>query len=182
MSFTDAIKTCFSKYFTFSGRASRPEYWWFFLFIVLGNVVAGILDAVLFDAVTGSVETGPDGFSASAENNGPVAAIFSLAVLIPQLAAGWRRMHDTGRSGFYLLLPLLMSIAAVLILVFGIGLASAFQHGGSFDRFMTGSTILLLIPTGLVLIVSPLLVLWWLTRPSEAGENRFGPPPAQVAG
>ncbi len=180
MSFTEAIKTCFSKYFTFSGRASRSEYWWFFLFILLGNIVAGILDSVLFGAVTGSIETGPDGFSASAENNGPVAAIFSLAVLIPQLAAGWRRMHDTGRSGFYLLLPLLLSIGAALILVFGIGAASMFQHGGSFDRLFTGATLLLMVPTVLVLVISPLLVLWWLTRPSEPGANRYGPNPHEA--
>ena len=57
MSFTDAIRTCLRKYVTFSGRASRPEYWWFILFLFLGGMVASVLDGMLFGTV--SVETAP---------------------------------------------------------------------------------------------------------------------------
>ena len=52
MTFSDAIRTCFSKFFTFSGRASRPEYWFFFLFIVIWSVIAGIIDWQFFTQVS----------------------------------------------------------------------------------------------------------------------------------
>ncbi|MCE8537810.1 DUF805 domain-containing protein [Ruegeria pomeroyi] len=180
MTFGKAIGTCFSKYFTFSGRASRPEYWYFFLFMVLGNVVATLLDAALFDSVTTTVETSDTGASASIENTGPLAALFSLAVFLPHLAAAFRRMHDTGRNGLFALFPILLMIGAGLILVFGIGIASSFAAGGSLDLLFTRATLLLLIPTVAVLIVSPLLVLWWLTRPSQPGTNQYGPHPNQT--
>lgn len=181
MTFTQSIKTCFSKYVTFSGRASRSEYWYFFLFLFLGNVVATLIDSAVFDSVTTTVETTETSASASIENTGPVTAIFSLAVLLPHLAVLWRRMHDTGRSGFYALLPLLLMIAAAGVLVFGIGIASSFQHGGSLDILFTRATLLIVIPTLIVLMVSPLLVLWWLTRPSQPGSNRYGPNPSEAA-
>lgn len=91
MDFTTAVKTCFSKYATFKGIAHRPEYWWFFLFQFLGQIVFGILDAILFGAEPTS---------------GPLATIFSLAVLLPALAVGARRLHDIGRSGWWLLIGL----------------------------------------------------------------------------
>ncbi|SDC52811.1 DUF805 domain-containing protein [Ruegeria marina] len=180
MTFGGSIGTCFSKYFTFSGRASRPEYWYFFLFILLGNVVATMLDAALFDSVTTTVETSDTGASASIENTGPIAALFSLAVFLPHFAVAFRRMHDTGRSGLYALLPFLLMLGAVLVLVFGIGIASGFAAGGSLDILFTRATLLLLIPTLVVLLVSPLLVLWWLTRPSQPGTNQYGPNPYEV--
>ena len=55
MTFGEAVQTCFRKYVTFSGRATRPEYWWFFLFLLLGSTAASIIDAAVFGAV--SVET-----------------------------------------------------------------------------------------------------------------------------
>ena len=66
MTFQTAIRTCFSKYFTFSGRASRSEYWWFFLFLILPSLVATILDSVIFGSVTTTVETTDTSVSASA--------------------------------------------------------------------------------------------------------------------
>lgn len=48
MGMVDAVKTCFRKYADFSGRASRPEYWWFFLFTVIITAILGILDAAIF--------------------------------------------------------------------------------------------------------------------------------------
>jgi uncharacterized membrane protein YhaH (DUF805 family) len=180
MTFIQSIKTCFSKYVTFSGRAARSEYWWFFLFLILGSIVATVIDAAVFDSVTTTVETTDTSASASIENNGPVAAVFSLAVLLPHLAVTWRRLHDTGRSGFYALLPLLLMMSAFAVLVFGIGIASSFQPGGSLDILFTRATLLIVIPTVIILMVSPLLVLWWLTRPSQPGPNEYGPNPHEV--
>ena len=81
MDFVQAIKSCLGQYATFSGRASRPEYWWFFLFQVLVMVATGMLGDVI---------------------NG----LASLALLLPALAVGTRRLHDIGRTGWWQLLLL----------------------------------------------------------------------------
>lgn len=174
MGFTEAVRTCFRKYIVFSGRASRPEYWWFVLFLVLGSVVAGILDNTFFGAAT--VETGPG--AVRVESQGPFATIFSLGTFLPALAAGWRRMHDTGRSGLFLLYP--------LIVMFGIttfvGLVAGFENlaAGDLTALFSGVTGLIVALALLVLFLSPLLVIWWLTRPSEPGPNQYGPNPHEV--
>lgn len=178
MTFSRSISTCLRKYFTFSGRASRPEYWWFFLFVFLSGVIANIIDFQLFGSVTTvASETSTTHTAASST---PISSVVSLALFIPHLAVAWRRMHDSGRSGLYALFPFLMMIGAGLVLVFGIGIADAFSSGGSMDILFTRITLLTLIPTILVLLVSPLLVLFWLTRPSQPGENAYGPNPHEV--
>ncbi len=178
MTFSEAVKTCFSKFLTFSGRASRPEYWFFFLFIMIWNVIAGIIDWQFFTQVTTTQAEGAT--SVTAVSNQPVQSIVGLIVFFPHLAVAFRRMHDTGRSGLYALLPILLILAAFAVLVFGIGLASQF-NGGTMDILLTRATLLIVIPTLLVLFVSPLLVLWWLTRPSQPGTNQYGPNPYEVA-
>ncbi|GAA6159349.1 hypothetical protein NBRC116589_15230 [Ruegeria sp. HU-ET01832] len=178
MTFSDAIRTCFSKLFTFSGRASRSEYWFFFLFIVIWSLIAGFIDLQFFTQVaTTETETTK---SVAATSSQPVQSIVSLIVFFPHLAVAWRRMHDTGRSGLYALFPLLLMAGAVAVLVFGIGMASSFQHGGNLDVLFTRATLLIVIPTLLILMISPLLVLWWLTRPSQPGTNKYGPNPYEV--
>jgi len=81
MNFGQAISTCLSKYATFSGRASRPEFWWFFLFQLLVSVAASIVS----------------------ERFG---SLVNLALLLPALAVGTRRLHDIGKSGWWQLLML----------------------------------------------------------------------------
>ncbi len=175
MTFSDAVRTCFAKFFTFSGRASRPEYWFFFLFIVIWNIIAGIIDWQFFTQV--SVAETDEVKSVTATSSRPVQSIVGLIVFIPHLAVAFRRMHDTGRSGIFALLPILLMVGALAVLIFGIGIASQF-HGGTMDILLTRATLLVVIPTLLVLFVSPLLVLWWLTRPSQPGANQYGPNPS----
>ena len=176
MTLKEAVRTCFSKYVTFSGRASRSEYWYFVLFVILGSIACSILDTIFFGSAM--VETGPGEFSASTSSNGPINAIFSLATLLPSLSAGWRRMHDTGRSGFFLLYPLIVMIG---IFTF-VGFLSGFPTlmAGDFSGIIGGTSSVILFIAVIVLIISPLLVLWWLTRPSQPGTNTFGPNPHEV--
>ena len=70
MNFYEAIASCFSKYADFNGRATRSEYWWFFLFITLASCGAVIIDTTLY-------------------------YLFSIGTLLPLLAVGARRLHDT---------------------------------------------------------------------------------------
>lgn len=107
MKFGDAIKSFFAKYATFSGRARRSEYWFAVLFVALVSAAASII-------WPGS--TDEDGW----RNNGPLENLWSLATLVPMLAVGVRRLHDTGRSGkylFWLLLPLAGAIMVIVRLV-----------------------------------------------------------------
>mgnify|MGYP001108781115 CR=1 FL=1 len=179
MTFSSAIRTCFTKYVTFAGRAPRAEYWWFFLFIVLANIVAGTIDWQFFTSVV-SVET-ETSTSVTATSNQPVSSLVGLVLLLPHLTAAWRRMHDSGRSGLYALLPILLITGAVATLIFGIGLADLFASGGNLDILFTRLTLLIMIPTLIILVVSPLLVLWWLTRSSQPGTNSYGPNPHEVS-
>jgi uncharacterized membrane protein YhaH (DUF805 family) len=93
------------KYADFSGRAPRAEYWWFYLLVIIGDIVATILDSLL--GLDGAV--GPYGI---------VTMLFGLAVLIPSIAVGARRLHDTDRSGWWLLIALIPFIGAIVLLVF----------------------------------------------------------------
>ncbi|NDK36541.1 DUF805 domain-containing protein [Rhodovulum sulfidophilum] len=173
MGFAAAVKVCFRKYFTFSGRASRPEYWWFVLFTLLGSIATGLLDLLLFPS---AIQTGPG--SIEAESDGPLVTLFTLAVFMPSVSAGWRRMHDSGRSGLYYIYPLIVLVGILGFAQF----VGAFGLAGSGDlaEAFTGVAGLVLILSFLVLMISPLLVIWWLTRPSQSGPNQYGPNPHEV--
>lgn len=99
MSFTTAVSTCLGKYATFNGRARRSEYWWFSLAFSLCVLVAVIL----------------------AQAVGKLGVFLVLAVelalLLPALAVAVRRLHDTGRSGWWYLLSLI-PFGGLVLLVF----------------------------------------------------------------
>lgn len=106
MGFQDAIRTCFSKYATFSGRAARSEFWWFFLFLLLGNILFSIIDGAIF------------GSTMEGQQITVLGAIFSLAVILPSIAVGVRRLHDKDMSGWWYLLILLPILGALVLLFF----------------------------------------------------------------
>ena len=179
MTFGEAARTWFSKFFAFSGRAFRPEYRLFFLFIVIWNIFADIIIRRFFTQV--AVTETEMSKSVTATSSGPIQSIVGRIVFSLHLAVTWRRMHDTGRSGLQALMPILLFLGAFVALIFGIGIASGFQHGGMMDIFFTRATLLNVISTLLVLFVAPLLGLLWLTLLSQTGTNRYGPNPYEVA-
>ncbi len=93
------------KYAVFNGRARRKEYWFFFLFSIIITIVLSIIDVAAgsFDAKTGL---------------GLFTGIYTLAILIPSGAVSVRRLHDTDRSGWWLLISLIPIIGGLVILVF----------------------------------------------------------------
>lgn len=103
MNMIEAVKSSFSKYADFSGRARRAEYWWFTLFNMIAGFVVPFALLIAFAPAT-------------TEGEQLLANLYSLAVLLPSLAVGARRLHDTGRSGWWMLL-LLTGIGAILLLV-----------------------------------------------------------------
>ncbi|WP_273523802.1 DUF805 domain-containing protein [Rhodosalinus sediminis] len=171
MSFGDAVRTCLRKYVTFSGRASRPEYWWFALFVVLGDLVLGAVDDALFGTRRVAGAGAPRAPSV-------LSGLFSLAMIPPLLAAGWRRMHDSGRSGLHLVYPLIVMAGIASFAAVARGLDPLFS--GAPEAVFTDLAGLVLGVAAIVFVLSPFLVIWWLTRPSEPGPNRFGPAPAEA--
>ncbi len=107
MNFQTAVATCFRNYVTFSGRASRPEYWYFFLFSILVSLGLSIVDTAMFGPVEGM-----------GGSNGPLAGLFSLAIFLPSLAVGARRLHDSDRSGWWLLLVLIPVLGFLVLIYF----------------------------------------------------------------
>jgi uncharacterized membrane protein YhaH (DUF805 family) len=105
------------QYVDFSGRARRTEYWMFTLISAVISIVLGLIDALLFRAGSFTSVTGGGsvGFTASL---GVLGTIYSLAVLLPTLAVSVRRLHDTDRSGWWLLIGLIPLIGAIVLLVF----------------------------------------------------------------
>ncbi len=170
MGFSAAITTCFSKYATFSGRARRPEYWWFILFIIIGSVVATMIDGVIFGFGT------PE-----APATQIVSPIFSLATILPVFAAGWRRMHDTGRPGWYLLIPLGVSIVTMLGLMLGVFAFTSVEMAGADKEILksaaSGLGLTGIAIMGIVQLIVSVLVIWWLTRPTQPGTNQYGEEP-----
>jgi len=101
MNFVQAIKSGFSHYVTFSGRACRSEYWFWVLFAIIGALITLALDVAIF------------GFHGGVS---PFNSIFNLATFLPGLAVAARRLHDIDRTAWWLLI-LLTGIGAILLVV-----------------------------------------------------------------
>jgi uncharacterized membrane protein YhaH (DUF805 family) len=111
VSFVDAIKTCFQKYAEFRGRASRPEFWWFALLYYI------LIFALAMPFVLGAFRLDPFERMAVAAVFGLFFGLASLALLLPYLAVGVRRLHDTGKSGAWWFIAL-VPFGWVVLLVF----------------------------------------------------------------
>jgi|SRR3954449_4327193 len=101
MGFGQAISACFTNYFDFKTRASRSEYWYFALFMVIAGVASAIIDLIVFGAK---------------ENIGPINGVFSLATIIPSISVSVRRLHDIGRTGWFLLLGLIPIVGWIVLI------------------------------------------------------------------
>ena len=91
MDFAEAIRTCFTKYVDFNGRAKRPEFWWWALFVFLASLVAqwiGYLPSL----------------------------VVSLGTLLPSIAVGARRLHDIDKSGWWQLVGLIPFIGWIIMI------------------------------------------------------------------
>jgi len=107
------------RYFDFSGRSRRLEYWLFVIFVVIGEIIAMVLDAKLGlgGTVNSSSEVGDGTASASfnVSGGGPILLIFLALIIIPAIAVAVRRMHDQDRAGWWILLPIVGPIMVMFI-------------------------------------------------------------------
>lgn len=98
MSFSEAIKDGFDHYAKFDGRASRPSFWWWVLFVIIVSIVANIIDLAIDAPV--------------------ISTIVGLGLLLPGLSKAIRRLHDTGRTGWWILIGLIPLIGFIVLLIF----------------------------------------------------------------
>lgn len=158
MNFPQAMRQVLSRYADFSGRAMRSEYWWCVLPIILASVVFGMVDSALPYRL--------------------LQPTFGLSVLIPTLAVGARRLHDTGRSGWW------MALWAGISLVFGAILALSVIMYASIEQNAGLEALGPFLFAFLGFVVSaPFLLataIWsiiWMAQRGEGGPNRFGEDP-----
>ena len=162
MNIWTAVKSCFRQYVGFAGRAPRREYWLWVLF-------CGVVSAVLH---------GLEG----AGGQGAIGGAWSLATFLPGLAVAARRLHDTDRSGWWLLLPAL--VLAVLGVAAGMVMVEVAAAGGQLNAATVAAMsprLMALVFSGAAwLVVVGLFLVWFCSR-GTAGPNRFGPDPLAVA-
>jgi|SRR5690348_7596691 len=147
-----AKRPILEKYADFSGRAPRAEYWWYTLGLVIAFLVLMIVESI----------TGLKGMIFGVY--GPLTALLWLATIIPGIAVGVRRLHDTNRSGWWLLLFVPYAIAASLMTRAAAGAPTLGAIG------MLG----LLSLVGLVLCI---VLLVFMVLPGTPGDNRYGANP-----
>ena len=174
MGFGQATKTCIDKFITFSGRASRSEFWWF---------------AALFFAVHVLLRFA---------NLGGLGTLIWFAVVVPFLAVAWRRMHDAGNTGALLLLPAVVMTAAIYVGMFQI-LIPFTEHMAQFEidpdmtlRELQEQQQAALSSSGLeertpftplslsILAIGAFWMTYLLARPSQPLKNIYGPNPNEV--
>ena len=119
MKFWQSISVCFSKYANFDDRASRSEYWWFYLFCLLLQFGLGILGVIAWG--------GSEGFDI-------LSGIAGLIIVIPHIAVAARRLHDTGKSGWRMLWVItVIGIIPVIIWCCTEGTKEANEYGDPID-------------------------------------------------
>ncbi len=148
MDFWQAIGTCFRKYADFSGRAQRSEFWWWYLFSLLANLIFGILDTALFGI----------------ESLGVFGLIFDLIILLPSIAVAARRLHDIDKSGWWQIMYLVPLVLVMLSALIGSSQDSAFFS-------------LVAIISGLAFFIAIIVLIVWHATKGTQGDNSFGPDP-----
>jgi len=154
------------RYAEFSGRSRRMEFWMWVLFTVIVSVVLGVIDGILgFSTTRSSMSTSATGAGFSTMSSiGILGGIWSLGTLIPSIAVSVRRLHDTDRSGWWILLPALPYLAGIVVIV--IGAAS-----GSFGLAGLGGVLML------IGVICAIVLLVFYCLPGTAGPNKYGPDP-----
>lgn len=158
--YTNAMR----RYFEFSGRSSRSEFWYFILFLVILLIVATLLDR----AVLGS------------ESGGILYFIVSLVHLIPGIAVSVRRLHDIDRTGLWVLLfwlaPFVVSLIGMVLMGGSMFMMMSGQDTAALAGFATmGAGFLLIAIIDIAILI--VAIVFYVT-PGNPGPNTYGPPPA----
>lgn len=152
--------TCIKKYVTFEGRARRKEYWMFVLFNAIFMLAAMLLDVLLF----GASLTNP-------AKPRFLSSLYGLFVFLPSLSVMVRRLHDIGRSGWWVAGYYgLAIVCAILIVIGGILALGGKGIGGVFT-----------IAGVLAILVAAVWMIVWMCKDSQPAANEYGPNPKEIA-
>jgi len=141
------------KFAQFSGRAPRAEYWWFYLFVLIAYIVA-----VMVDSMLGSSLVGPYGI---------LTGLLWLVLIVPTIAVGVRRLHDTNRTGWWILAPIVPYVIGFAMMG-----PAALDPEGAGMAAAGGAMIFMLIGMVMAIVIFVFTVL----RGTE-GANKYGPDP-----
>ena len=159
MNMIDAVKSVLSQYTGFSGRARRSEYWYWILATTLASLLIGAFEGLL---------------GLRAYGVGPISLILSLVVFIPGLAVSVRRLHDVGKSGWWLGGFYLGIIGWYLLLVLlAVGVSTAMNGDARASGVIGGFSLIFLLGV----IIYALFLLFLLCQDSHKGPNKYGPNP-----
>jgi len=124
MEFINAIKSCFIKYFDFSTRSSRSEYWFFTLFVFLVSIIGYFLEYLFYqDLFLIKLDSGQLTYS---------ELISNIVLTIPSVSLGVRRLHDVNKSGWWLLL--IFTIIGIIPLIYWSGFKKGDQGDNRFGK------------------------------------------------
>ncbi len=174
----EAVKTCLRKFFDFTGRARRSEYWWFILFYLIVALVWIFLSS-FFMAV---------GFEFSSVNEGPVKTMVKsstlmlvpiLIFIIPSYAAQTRRLHDSGHSGWWIVASFAVSLVYVISYYFALmkPILDSESAGRGFNENLSPTWMVVVGILSIISIVLSIVILVFTIQDSEPGENKYGPSP-----
>ncbi len=171
----------FKKYAQFSGRSRRMEFWMWVLFVIIAAIVLSVIDSLLGLGGRTQVGTGvpgsATGFGAYANTQGGIlTGVFSLAILVPNVALQVRRLHDIGRSGWWVgAFYLLYIVFLVLMLAIGVSALGGFAPGGATLNYLAYGVMVGFGALAIFVYAIVLLVFFFL--PGTVGPNRYGPDP-----
>lgn len=162
-----AVRRVYARYFTFSGRAGRGEFWWFSLYYMIATIALSMIDFGLIDS-----------------SYAPLSTAFALLNIFPAYAVSTRRLHDCGNSGWWIVAQVtapivLMGGALVMFLqqvgAWGTASVADIREGG----YLTGilSSLMVYALAGLASLILSIIILVMLGRRGDPLENRYGPPP-----
>ena len=160
------------RYVDFQGRSRRTEFWLWFVFQLIVAIIFGILKSALGTGSANFVQL--------------LNTIFSLAILLPSLAVGVRRFHDTNRTGWWIVLPLVVFIVAFIIYLAtsGAGAFAFFEKLGTYGSTPTEQQSMEIVRTMMPMLW--VFLAWWAASlvtfvfcvlDGTPGTNRFGPDP-----
>jgi len=158
MNMVDAVKSVLTQYVGFSGRARRSEYWYWVLATILAGIVVSVIELSL---------------GMGSNTSGPLSSLLNLALFLPGLAVTFRRLHDTGRSGWWI------GGFYLGLLIFGIVIAVLFgaSLGSEADTNVAASMGVVAVIFGLGAIIYGIALLVFLCTDSDVGPNKYGSNP-----
>jgi uncharacterized membrane protein YhaH (DUF805 family) len=166
--FVESIKHNFSHYADFKGRAQRSQFWWWYLFLIIGQGVLTTADSALGLQIGRSetdVTVGDTTIPVVNNGVGVLSTLFALAIVLPTLGVAVRRLHDTDRSGWWIIAPALAYLVTAVAVAVGAALGA-------------GLFVLVLLMTGFaVAFILAIVLLVFYIQKGTPGPNTHGPDP-----